>query len=173
MKGNAAREGASAFPQDALSEMVRALGAALTARGICCAVAESCTGGLLGAALTSLPGASAWFAGGVIAYDDRIKSGLLNVAPEILRADGAVSEPAALAMASGACRLFEVPAALAVTGIAGPEGGGPGKPVGLVWIACALHDRVQARSFVFPGGRNAVRSASCREAAGFLLARLS
>jgi nicotinamide-nucleotide amidase len=143
---------------------IEALGELCLAHGIRCATAESCTGGMLGAYMTRLPGASRWFAGGIVAYDNLVKTDLLGVEPELLRAHGAVSEQAALRMAQGVCSLLHVQAAVSITGIAGPDGGSPEKPVGLVWIGCALHGAAEARSFHFPGARDEVRQAACTEA---------
>ena len=151
---------------------IEALGALCLAGGIQCAVAESCTGGLLGAHLTRLPGASRWFAGGIVAYDNRVKTQLLGIEPDLLRAHGAVSEQAALGMAQGVCELLHVHAALSVTGIAGPDGGSLEKPVGLVWIGCTLHGAAQARAFRLQGSREEVRQAACFEAIRSLLALL-
>ncbi|MBM5827952.1 MAG: competence/damage-inducible protein A [Cyanobacteria bacterium M_surface_7_m2_040] len=109
----------------------------LRRRGHTVAVAESCTGGGLGAALAAVPGASDVFLGGVIAYANSVKQELLGVAPELLETHGAVSDPVALAMAEGARRHTGATWALAVTGIAGPAGGSDDKPVGLVHIAIA------------------------------------
>ena len=152
---------------------IEALGALCISHGIQCAVAESCTGGLLGAHMTRLPGAARWFAGGLVAYDNRIKIQLLGIEPELLHEYGAVSEQAARRMAQGACRLFRVRAAVSITGIAGPEGGSPEKPVGLAWIACALHGSIHARSFQFHGSREQVRQAACDEALRCLLGQFS
>ncbi|MCL2122685.1 MAG: CinA family protein [Desulfovibrionaceae bacterium] len=152
---------------------IETLGALCMSRGIQCAVAESCTGGLLGAYLTRLPGASRWFAGGLVAYDNRVKIQILGIEPELLREYGAVSEQAARRMAQGVCQLFHVPAAISITGIAGPDGGSPEKPVGLAWIGCALHGSVHARSFQFQGSREQVRKAACAEALHCLLAQFS
>ncbi|MDR2696162.1 MAG: CinA family protein, partial [Deltaproteobacteria bacterium] len=129
--------------------------------------------GLLGAHLTRLPGASRWFAGGIVAYDNRIKTRLLGIAPELLYAHGAVSEQAALGMARGVRELLHVHAAVAVTGIAGPDGGSREKPVGLVWIGCALYGPTQTRAFHFQGSREEVRQAACSEAIRCLLALFS
>lgn len=123
-------------------------------------VAESCTGGMLGAAITAVPGASAVFAGGWIAYDNRVKAGALGVPQALIDAHGAVSRHTAAAMAEGALRASPVPAhvALAITGVAGPEGGSPDKPVGTVWIALAQHGTpTDARRFSMGGDRETVR----------------
>lgn len=133
-------------------------------QGLHLAVAESCTGGLLGARLTEIPGSSDVFVGGVIAYDNAQKIEQLGVLPALLAEHGAVSEPVARAMAEGAARQFGVPVAVSVTGIAGPGGGTPTKPVGTVWIGCALRDVVTSRSFMFPGSRHEIRARAAQAA---------
>ena len=152
---------------------IETLGALCVSRGIQCAVAESCTGGLLGAHITRLPGVSRWFAGGLVAYDNRIKIQLLGIEPKLLRAHGAVSEQVARRMAQGVCKLFHVHAAVSITGIAGPDGGSQEKSVGLTWIGCALHDVVHAYSFQFQGSREQIRQAACAEALRCLLAQFA
>jgi len=122
------------------------------------AIAESCTGGLLGARLTAVPGASDVFIGGVVAYADRIKSELLAVPEEVLASHGAVSEETVRAMAVGAQRAFLADCAAAVTGIAGPDGGTPEKPVGTVWLAAAVGANLRAVKRVFPGDRGEIRA---------------
>jgi nicotinamide-nucleotide amidase len=122
------------------------------------ATAESCTGGLVGARLTDVPGASAAYLGGVIAYSDEAKRTELDVPEEILVEHGAVSEETAAAMAAGARHRFGADAAVAVTGIAGPGGGTPEKPVGLVFISVESPDGASTRRFELPGDREAIRS---------------
>ena len=134
------------------------------ARGARLAVAESCTGGLIGSRLTEIPGSSDVFVGGVIAYDNAVKRDLLGVPEALLAEHGAVSEPVVRAMAEGAVRRFGVTAAMAVTGVAGPGGGSPEKPVGTVWLGCALDGRVEARRSLFPGSRQEVRARAAQAA---------
>ncbi|MYG81742.1 MAG: CinA family protein [Gemmatimonadetes bacterium] len=140
---------------------VRALATAAARRGIRVATAESCTGGLLAKAITDLPGASAYFVGGVIAYGDDVKVAHLGVDRTSLEEHGAVSRVVALEMAAGAARRFGADVAMAVTGIAGPDGGTPEKPVGTVWMAVAAPDgTARARLQRFEGDRLAVRRMS-------------
>jgi nicotinamide-nucleotide amidase len=129
----------------------------LEARGLTLAVAESCTGGLLGARLTAVPGSSRVFLGGVVAYANDVKLGLLGVSADDLAAHGAVSEVVARALAEGAARSCGAGAALAITGIAGPDGGTDAKPVGTVWIALRLADATRAFHYVLPGDREDIR----------------
>lgn len=134
------------------------LGTVLSASGKTLAVAESCTAGLLGGAVTSIPGSSLYFSGGVVAYGNSAKISLLGVPPDLISARGAVSREVALAMAEGVLSLFRADLAIAVTGIAGPGGGSRGKPVGTVWVAIVALGGVRyAHRFRFPGGREAVR----------------
>lgn len=137
------------------------------------AVAESCTGGLLGTRLTEIPGSSDVFVGGVIAYDNRVKVEHLDVPESLLAEHGAVSEQVARRMAEAAARKFSVSAALAATGIAGPGGGSPTKPVGTVWLACALGGVTLARRFLFPGTRHEIRARAAQAALHMLLRRLN
>lgn len=142
-------------------------------QGLRLAVAESCTGGLLGARLTEVPGSSDVFVGGVIAYDNAVKVELLEV-PEVLLAEhGAVSEPVARAMAEAVARRFGVAAAISVTGVAGPGGGTPEKPVGTVWIGCFYNGSVDTRRSVLPGSRHEVRARAAQAALFLLYRRLS
>ncbi|OGU01562.1 MAG: hypothetical protein A2W29_06590 [Gemmatimonadetes bacterium RBG_16_66_8] len=130
--------------------------------GLTLAVAESCTGGLLGARITAIPGASDVFVGGVIAYADRVKTEELGVPREVLERAGAVSEPVVRAMVAGVMRRCGAGAGIAVTGIAGPGGGTSDKPVGTVWLAASVHGREEAILRRFPGDRDNVRRRSAQ-----------
>lgn len=129
------------------------IGELLRVQHLTLAIAESCTGGLLGDMLTNAPGSSDYFLGGVIAYSNRVKEQLLGVRSETLLREGAVSEATALEMARGARRLFGSDLALATTGIAGPGGGTEGKPVGLVYIALVAPDRELCERQIWSGDR--------------------
>lgn len=129
-------------------------------RGVTLAVAESCTGGLIGQRLTALPGSSAYLRGGVIAYHNDVKADVLQVPCALLATHGAVSEPVARAMAEGVRRLAQADYGIAVTGIAGPDGGTPEKPVGLVFIAVAGARGTEARPLRLGGGREVIRESS-------------
>jgi PncC family amidohydrolase len=149
------------------------LGACLRRAGATLAVAESCTGGLLGARLTAASGSSDWFRGGVISYSNDAKVHLLGVPLKTLRARGAVSEETASAMARGARRALGADYGVGITGIAGPGGAVPGKPVGTVCIAVAgPRAQVAVARCLFPGGRAEVRRAACRKALEMLDERL-
>jgi nicotinamide-nucleotide amidase len=132
------------------------------------AVGESCTGGLVAARLTAVPGASDVFVGGVVAYADGVKTELLDVPTATLEAHGAVSEAAVRAMAEGAQRRFAAHAAIAVTGIAGPGGGSPEKPVGTVWLAARVDDVTRVVKRVFPGDRGEIRARAAQAALDLL-----
>ncbi len=145
--------------------------ARLTQRGGWLALAESCTGGLVAARLTAVAGASAVFAGGVVAYHNDVKRDLLAVPAAVLEAQGAVSPETALAMAHGVQRLLHANLAAAITGIAGPGGGTDTKPVGLVFIAVTSPVGVCVERFVFGGTRAAVRAQAAEAALQMLLAQ--
>ncbi len=153
---------------DEQDDLASVVGAALKDRGWRLAVAESCSGGLLGKRLTDLPGASDFFEGGVIAYSNELKQLLLAVSPNTLMMRGAVSEETVREMALGAQRLARADAALAITGIAGPAGGTPEKPVGTVWVAAALGNDLQARGLVLPGDREEIRERSVQASLALL-----
>lgn len=143
-------------------ERIEALvGAALLAKGWTICAAESCTGGLIAHRLTNIAGSSAYVVGGVVSYSNAVKMKLLSVPEATLQAHGAVSEPTARAMAEGALRLFATDIAVSVTGIAGPGGGTPEKPVGLTYIGVAARGRdTIARRFVWHGDREANKASS-------------
>ncbi len=150
----------------------QALGGLLRARGLTVATAESCTGGALAAALTAVAGSSDYFPGGVVAYSLGAKRALLGVPGDLLDGAGAVSEAYARAMAEGARRALGADLALATTGIAGPGGAEPGKPVGLVFIALADGAGTICARHTFDGDRAAVIAAATREALRLAVARL-
>jgi nicotinamide-nucleotide amidase len=143
-----------------LRALAAKLGRALRARKWRVATAESCTGGWIGKVLTDGAGASQWFEGGFITYSNTAKQSLLAVPAQVLATAGAVSEEAVRAMAEGARAGFGVQLAVSVSGIAGPDGGTPKKPVGTVWFAWATPKRTLAECRVFRGGRAAVRRAT-------------
>jgi nicotinamide-nucleotide amidase len=146
---------------------------ALVGRDETLAVAESCTGGGLGARITARPGASAYFLGGVIAYDDALKRGLLGVPAELLAVHGAVSPECAIAMAEGARRAGGSDWALSVTGVAGPGGGTPAKPVGLVYIGVAGPAGATAHELRLRGDRERIRERATQRALHLLRLALS
>ena len=133
------------------------VGEQLRAAGKSLALAESCTGGLIAARLTDVPGSSEYFPGGVVAYSNEAKQRLLDVPQEVLQEHGAVSEATAAAMAKGVAARFGATIGLAVTGIAGPGGGSDEKPVGLVFIATFENGRSRVRRLLFGGERGLVR----------------
>ena len=147
-----------AYEKDSMSA---AFGRALVAQKATFAVAESCTGGMLGSLVTDVPGSSAWFAGGWITYSNEMKQRELGVRAETLAAHGAVSQACVEEMARGARARAGTTFAAAISGIAGPDGGTPDKPVGTVHVAVAgPGDAVRHKSFVFPGARDMVRRIS-------------
>ncbi len=155
--------------------LVAALADVLRGRQWRLATAESCTGGLIAAACTAIAGSSDWFDRGFVTYSNEAKAGMLGVDPGLIQAHGAVSEPVALAMAQGALAHSAAQWAVAVTGIAGPGGGVPGKPVGTVWLAWAGPGPAlpQAQLFWFDGDRAGVRAQTVEKALEGLLERMS
>jgi nicotinamide-nucleotide amidase len=150
------------------SPLVRQVGSGLRARGLTVAVAESCTAGLLGYRLTSVPGSSEWFRGGVIAYANDVKNSVLGVSRATLAAHGAVSKQVAAQMAAGARRVLAADIGMGITGVAGPGGGTARKPVGLVWIGLAAGNGISTRRHLFGGGRASVRALAVLAALGML-----
>ncbi len=143
--------------------------AELQARGVTLATAESCTGGLIAAALTAIPGSSATVLAGYVTYSNEAKTRLVGVPEAMLAAHGAVSEPVARSMAEGALADSGAGIAISCTGIAGPSGGSAAKPVGLVFIGCARRGmETQVERHVFPGDRGAIRAATVDAAFGLI-----
>jgi PncC family amidohydrolase len=136
----------------------------LRARNLRLATAESCTGGLVADRLTNVPGSSDYFVGGVVAYANSVKVHTLGVLSETIERYGAVSRETALEMARGARRLLQAELAVSVTGIAGPGGGLPGKPVGTTWLGLAAPDGEWARLFTWDGDRERNKSYSAQAA---------
>jgi PncC family amidohydrolase len=145
-------------------DLVGSVATHLERSGRTVAVAESCTGGLLAKRLTDRSGSSAWFLGGVVAYADAVKIDQLGVPADLLAREGAVSSAVAEGMASGVARALGADVGIGITGIAGPTGGTPQKPVGTVWWAAAVGDRIRSEKRVFPGDREAVRERAAQAA---------
>ena len=143
-----------------MNELARRLGAALKARGLKLATAESCTGGWAAMALTAIPGSSEWFERGYVTYSNAAKREDLGVAEETLLRHGAVSEAVAREMAAGALERARAQVALAITGVAGPAGGTAEKPVGLVCFAWAHGSKITSETRRFGGDRESVRRQS-------------
>ncbi|MDH1502424.1 CinA family protein [Comamonas terrigena] len=153
-----------------LHDTLSALAQALVARGWMMATAESCTGGLIAAACTDLPGSSRWLERGFVTYSNAAKTELLGVPAELIAQHGAVSEPVARAMAAGAARHAPVQACVAVTGVAGPDGGSADKPVGTVWFGWSVQGELHTACLRFAGDRAAVRQQTRDHALQQLLA---
>jgi len=150
------------------------LGELLVQRHWTVTTAESCTGGLIAGAITDVAGSSGWFERGFVTYSNEAKIEMLGVSAKTLAAHGAVSEATAREMVTGALRNGDATLAVAVTGIAGPAGGTPTKPVGLVWLAWGRRDGpIDARAEHFAGDRAAVRAATVRRALEGLIERAS
>jgi nicotinamide-nucleotide amidase len=153
-----------------IDELSERLGEACRRASLLVATAESCTGGGLGEAVTRTPGSSAWYDRGFVTYSNAAKVDLLGVRQETLGSHGAVSEAVAREMALGALHQSDADLAVAVTGVAGPEGGTATKPVGLVWFAwAALDGEVRTKFEVFGGDRAAIRRQAVAEALRGLL----
>ncbi len=149
---------------ESILKLSEELGKLLIKKELKMAIAESCTGGLLGAAITEIPGSSGYFKGGVITYSDQAKTEILGVSPDILNNPGlgAVSAETVIAMAAGVRELFHTDAAISVSGIAGPDGGAGDKPVGLVFIGISLHGAARSFKYQFESGlkRSEIREKS-------------
>jgi nicotinamide-nucleotide amidase len=164
--------GADCYSADGQS-LEETVGTLLRERGLTVSTAESCTGGLVAHRLTNVPGSSRYVERGVVVYSNEAKEELLGVPRDLLLAHGAVSAPVAEAMARGICRAARTACGIAITGIAGPDGGSPEKPVGTVFVAVATPAGVEVRRFRFPGGRGAVKWQSAQAALDMLRRALS
>ena len=159
---------------DPLVDLAERLQARCVARGLTVATAESCTGGLVAHLLTEVPGSSAYLRGGIVAYADAVKQAQLGVAPGMLEAHGAVSAQVAIAMAEGVCERLGTSLGVAVTGVAGPDGGSPAKPVGLVYVAVAGAGMPpEVRRFLWTDERSGNKRRSAEAAITMLLERVS
>ena len=155
--------------ESSTSRLAANLVSALESKGLTCATAESCTGGGVGSAITSVAGSSAVFLGGVISYSNDVKADVLGVSRDSLARVGAVSSEVASQMATGARRVIGSDLAVSLTGIAGPGGGSAEKPVGLVWFGLATPSGVSTQSRIFSGDRAAIRAAAVEHALCLLL----
>ena len=153
-------------------QLVERVATLLANNGKKLATAESCTGGLIAKSLTDLAGSSAWFDRGFVTYSNEAKSEMLAVPKNVIEEYGAVSEPVANAMVSGALQYSAADFAIAVTGVAGPGGGSVEKPVGTVWIGAGSAAHQVAQKFLFPGDRATVREETMMNALKLLLAML-
>jgi nicotinamide-nucleotide amidase len=156
-----------------IESLVHILGALLREKGWMMTTAESCTGGLVGHELTNVAGSSDWYLGGIVSYSNTLKTRLLGVDQYILDRQGAVSEPCVLAMVRGGCRITGADVGVALSGIAGPSGGSPDKPVGTVWIAWCLPGRIRAECCHFSGSRSEIKKQSARTAVAELVREMS
>jgi nicotinamide-nucleotide amidase len=155
-----------------LADLAVRLGARCTVRGLRVATVESCTGGLVSHLITEVPGSSAYFVGGFVTYSDALKREAVGVPDEVLAAHGAVSAQVAMAMATGGRERTGADLAVSVTGIAGPDGGSPSKPVGLTYVAVADGAGVAVRRFVWGGDRAENKRLSAAAALELLLERV-
>lgn len=145
-------------------KLEKKIGRTLARHSLSLCTAESCTGGLVAGRITSVSGASGCFEGGFITYSNAAKSRLIGVPEELIERHGAVSVETARAMAEGARQKLGTDMAVAVTGIAGPTGGGPDKPVGTVYISVAREGKIAVRKFLFNGTRHSIRRQTTEEA---------
>jgi PncC family amidohydrolase len=157
---------------DPLVALAARVGAACLSIGARIATVESCTGGLIGHAITEIPGSSAYYLGGFVTYSDKAKGAMVGVPAEVLAAHGAVSAQTALAMAAGGRDRTGAEIGIAVTGIAGPDGGSPAKPVGLTYVAVADAAGSEVRRFVWTGSRAENKRASAEAALQLVLDRI-
>jgi nicotinamide-nucleotide amidase len=171
-RGGDIGDGDARDPLAGARELAAAVQSRCVGTGLSLATAESCTGGLIGHILTEHPGSSAYYVGGVVSYSDAVKESELGVSHVTLQAHGAVSAQVAAAMAEGARRRFRTDLAIAVTGIAGPDGGSDAKPVGLAYVAVAGVAGAEVRRHQWHGDRAANKIRSAEAVLGLLLERL-
>lgn len=157
---------------DPLVALAARLGEHCLARGVRLATVESCTGGLVGHLITQTPGSSAYYLGGFVTYSDQLKRDLVGVADDVLAAHGAVSAQTAMAMAAGGRARTGADLAAAVTGIAGPDGGSPDKPVGLTYVAVSDARGSVVRRYLWSGGRADNKRASAEALLELVLERI-
>ena len=156
-----------------LLDLARRVGAACRERGIRLGTAESCTGGFVAHVITEVPGSSDYFLGAVVTYANDVKVALVDVPPSVLEAHGAVSAQVARAMADGVRRRLGVDVAVAVTGVAGPDGGAAAKPVGLTYVAVADADGDDVRRFIWDSDRTGNKRLSAAAALELVVERLT
>ena len=168
-RGRAAASPAEDLDESELVELATQLQALFLERGLTLATAESCTGGLVAHTVTEVAGSSGYLRGGIVAYADEAKERLLDVPRDVLDAHGAVSAQVARAMADGAAARFTTDVSVAVTGVAGPGGGSPAKPVGLTYVAVTAPSANEVRRFLWTGDRAANKRASAGAALRLLL----
>jgi PncC family amidohydrolase len=151
-----------------LHDLSKTIGKLLTKKKLTIAVCESCTGGMLGGIITSIPGSSKYFVGGVIVYSNRVKRTCGSVKATTLKKYGAVSAEVAREMATGVRKKLKSDIGVGITGIAGPAGGTKKKPVGLVYIVLSLKRKISIKHFLFKGMRETIRKKACKEALSLL-----
>ncbi len=144
-----------------MNEQTKKLGRLLLKKNLSLSICESCTGGMLGAIITSIPGSSEYFKGGIIAYSNEIKNKIVGVKASTLKKFGAVSKETAKEMAQGVKNLIGSDIGISITGIAGPGGGTKTKPVGLVYIGMAKGKKVKVEKNIFSGNRQQIRKKAC------------
>ncbi len=157
---------------DPLVSLAARLGERCRAVGARIATVESCTGGLVGHLITETPGSSAYYLGGFVTYSDESKQAMVGVPPDVLHAHGAVSAQTAMAMAAGGRERTGAEIALSVTGIAGPDGGSPAKPVGLTYVAVADPSGVVVKRYLWTGSRDENKRSSAQAALELALERI-
>lgn len=155
-----------------MKALAEELGKLLLEKGLTLSTAESCTGGGIASVITSISGSSEYFKGGIVAYANEVKTALLGVSETTLEKHGAVSEETVLEMAKGAMKSMKTSCAIATSGIAGPRGGTPTKPVGTIWIAAACNDKIVTKKLQGDNGREKNTKNSIEKALSLLIEHL-